>query len=142
MLANFKEVFLLIVKGNVPPLNAQLGVPIVKLYRTSFVTVMFWEVFITPEYKISEVFGLINETVPPDTGSSNSIVKVIPPHSGDKNLPFSFSINVLNVVKFKNVDVSLEQYFNAFKGLLIQQTWSESQINEYIVELAREIEDV
>lgn len=47
-----------------------------------------------------------------------------------------------STVEFKNVDVSLEQYFNAFKGLLIQQTWSESQINEYIVELAREIEDV
>ena len=47
-----------------------------------------------------------------------------------------------STVEFKNVDVSLEQYFNAFKGLLIQQTWSENQINEYIVELAREIEDV
>ena len=40
-------------------------------------------------------------------------------------------------VEFKNIDVSLEQYFNAFKGLLIQQTWSENQINEYIVELAK-----
>ena len=47
-----------------------------------------------------------------------------------------------SVVEFKNIDISLEQYFNAFKGLLIQQTWSENQINEYIVELAREIEDV
>ena len=47
-----------------------------------------------------------------------------------------------STVEFKNVDVSLEQYFNAFKGLLIQQTWSENQINEFIVELAREIEDV
>jgi hypothetical protein len=44
-------------------------------------------------------------------------------------------------VEFKNVDVSLEQYFNAFKGILIQQTWSESQINEYILELAEEIRD-
>ena len=47
-----------------------------------------------------------------------------------------------STVEFKNIDVSLEQYFNAFKGLLIQQTWSENQINEYIVELAKEIEDV
>ena len=47
-----------------------------------------------------------------------------------------------STVEFKNVDVSLEQYFNAFKGLLIQQTWSENQINEYIFELAKEIEDV
>ena len=47
-----------------------------------------------------------------------------------------------STVEFKNVDVSLEQYFNAFKGLLIQQTWSENQINEYIVEIARESEDV
>lgn len=44
-------------------------------------------------------------------------------------------------VEFKNVDVSLEQYFNAFKGMLIQQTWSENQINEFILELAREINE-
>lgn len=47
-----------------------------------------------------------------------------------------------SVVEFKNIDVSLEQYFNALKGMLIQQTWTENQINEYILELAREINDV
>jgi hypothetical protein len=47
-----------------------------------------------------------------------------------------------SVVEFKNIDISLEQYFNALKGMLIQQTWTENQINEYILELAREINDV
>jgi hypothetical protein len=46
-----------------------------------------------------------------------------------------------SVVEFKNIDVSLEQYFNALKGMLIQQTWTENQINEYILELARELTD-
>lgn len=46
-----------------------------------------------------------------------------------------------SVVEFKNIDISLEQYFNALKGMLIQQTWTESQINEYILELARELTD-
>lgn len=44
-----------------------------------------------------------------------------------------------SVVEFKNIDISLEQYFNALKGMLIQQTWTENQINEYILELAREL---
>lgn len=47
-----------------------------------------------------------------------------------------------SVVEFKNIDISLEQYFNALKGMLIQQTWTENQINEYILELARELNDV
>lgn len=44
-----------------------------------------------------------------------------------------------STVEFTNVDVSLEQYFSAFKGLLVQNSWSEQTINEYIVELAEEL---
>lgn len=42
-------------------------------------------------------------------------------------------------VEFTNSDVSLEQYFTALKALLIQETWSEKTIDNYIVELAEDI---
>ena len=42
-------------------------------------------------------------------------------------------------IEFKNSDVSLEQLFDAFKGLLVASTWSEQTINEFIIELAEEI---
>lgn len=41
--------------------------------------------------------------------------------------------------EFYNEDVSLEQLFTAFKSHLIALSWSEQQINEYILELAEEI---
>lgn len=42
-------------------------------------------------------------------------------------------------IEFKNSDVSLEQLFDAFKGLLVASTWSEQTINDYIIELAEEL---
>lgn len=42
-------------------------------------------------------------------------------------------------IEFKNSDVSLEQLFDAFKGLLVASTWSEQTINEFIIELAEEL---
>ena len=41
--------------------------------------------------------------------------------------------------EFKNSDVSLEQLFTAFKSHLIALSWSENQINDYILQLAEEI---
>lgn len=41
--------------------------------------------------------------------------------------------------EFYNEDVSLEQLFNAFKSHLIALSWSEQQINDFILELAEEI---
>ena len=44
-------------------------------------------------------------------------------------------------IEFKNSDVSLEQLFDAFKGLLVASTWSEQAINDYIIELANELNE-
>jgi hypothetical protein len=44
-----------------------------------------------------------------------------------------------NVTEFKNVDVSLEQWFDAFKSHLVAMTWNASAIDEYIVELAEQL---
>ena len=44
-------------------------------------------------------------------------------------------------IEFKNSDVSLEQLFDAFKGLLVASTWSEQTINEFIIELAEELKE-
>ena len=44
-------------------------------------------------------------------------------------------------IEFKNSDVSLEQLFDAFKGLLVQRTWSEQTINKFIIELAEELKE-
>lgn len=41
-------------------------------------------------------------------------------------------------IEFTNSDISLEQYFNAFKSILIFQGWSEKQINDFIYELSQE----
>lgn len=38
-------------------------------------------------------------------------------------------------------DVNLEEYFDAFKGLLITASWSEETINQFIIELAEELKD-
>lgn len=40
---------------------------------------------------------------------------------------------------FKNIDVSLEQLFTAFRGLLVANGWQEETINQFIVELADEL---
>ena len=44
-------------------------------------------------------------------------------------------------IEFKNSDVSLEQLFDAFKGLLVASSWSEQTINEFIIELAEELKE-
>ena len=38
-------------------------------------------------------------------------------------------------------DLSLEEYFEHFKGLLVQATFYENNINEFIIELANELKD-
>ena len=38
-------------------------------------------------------------------------------------------------------DVSVEEYFDAFKTLLIGATFSEKTINEFIIELAEELKE-
>jgi hypothetical protein len=43
--------------------------------------------------------------------------------------------------EFENSDVSLEQLFTAFKSHLIALSWSEQQINEFILELAEDIKN-
>lgn len=40
---------------------------------------------------------------------------------------------------FSNIDVELDQYFTAFRGMLVGVGWSESTVNEYIVELAEDL---
>jgi hypothetical protein len=41
-----------------------------------------------------------------------------------------------HITEFKNVDVSLEQLFDAFKGHLIAMTWHPMTIDRYIIEMA------
>lgn len=43
------------------------------------------------------------------------------------------------VTEFKNEDVSFEQLWNTFKGMLIILTWSEETINQEILNLAEEL---
>lgn len=47
----------------------------------------------------------------------------------------------MKTIEFKNSDVSLEQLFDAFKGLLVASTWSEQTINEFIIEWAGELKE-
>ena len=41
-------------------------------------------------------------------------------------------------VEFKNIDVSLEQLFSAFKGLLVASGWSESSIDDFLIEVLKD----
>ena len=41
----------------------------------------------------------------------------------------------------ENDDVLIDSYFDAFKGLLVASGWSETTINDYIIELAEEIKE-
>ena len=43
--------------------------------------------------------------------------------------------------EFDNIDVTLDQMFTAFRGLLVSQTWSEDVINNYILNLSEEINE-
>lgn len=47
----------------------------------------------------------------------------------------------INITDFKNIDVSLEQLFDAFKSHLIAMTWSEETINQFIIEWADELKE-
>ena len=38
-------------------------------------------------------------------------------------------------------DVNLEEYFDAFKGLLVTASWNEETINQFIIEWAEELKD-
>lgn len=49
--------------------------------------------------------------------------------------------NETTTVEFRNVDVSLEQIFDAFKGLLVAATWNEETINQFIIEWAEELKE-
>jgi hypothetical protein len=44
-----------------------------------------------------------------------------------------------HTTEFNNSDVSLDQLFTAFKSHLIALSWTEEQINNFILELAEEI---
>jgi hypothetical protein len=46
-----------------------------------------------------------------------------------------------HITEFKNVDVSLYQLFDAFKGHLIAMTWHPKTIDQYIIELADELRE-
>jgi len=46
-----------------------------------------------------------------------------------------------HITEFKNVDVSLEQLFDAFKGHLIAMTWNPMTIDQYIIELADNLKE-
>jgi hypothetical protein len=41
--------------------------------------------------------------------------------------------------EFKNIDVSLDQVYDALKGALVSLGWSEITINNFIIELAEEL---
>ena len=41
--------------------------------------------------------------------------------------------------EFKNIDTSLDQVFDALKGALVSLGWSETTINNFIIELAEEL---
>lgn len=41
----------------------------------------------------------------------------------------------------ENDDVSIDEYYDAFKGLLVASGWSEQTINEFIIELAEELKE-
>ena len=44
-----------------------------------------------------------------------------------------------HITEFKNIDVSLEQLFDAFKGHLVAMTWDQATIDEFIIELAEQL---
>jgi len=49
--------------------------------------------------------------------------------------------NETTTVEFRNVDVSLDQIFDTFKGLLVAATWNEETINQFIIEWAEELKE-
>jgi len=45
-------------------------------------------------------------------------------------------------VRYANMDVSLEQYFSALKGMLVTLEWREDMIDDFIIDLGRELEEL
>jgi hypothetical protein len=45
-------------------------------------------------------------------------------------------------VRYANMDVSLEQYFSALKGMLVTLGWREDIIDDFIIESGRELEEI
>jgi hypothetical protein len=43
--------------------------------------------------------------------------------------------------EFLNSDVDLEQFFDAFKGMLVANGWMPITIDQYIIELANELKE-
>jgi hypothetical protein len=43
--------------------------------------------------------------------------------------------------EFHNVDVSLDQLFDAFKGMLVASGWMPMTIDQHIIELANELKE-
>jgi hypothetical protein len=41
--------------------------------------------------------------------------------------------------EFKNIDTSLDQVYDSLKGALVSLGWSETTINNFIIELAEEL---
>jgi hypothetical protein len=52
-----------------------------------------------------------------------------------ENYGFTYTIET------KNEDIDIKEYFEIFKGLLIQATFSEKQFNNTIIEMAEEIKE-
>ena len=44
-------------------------------------------------------------------------------------------------IEFENIDVDLDQYFQAFKTLMIGATFSEEQFNQWIIEVGQILSD-
>jgi hypothetical protein len=44
-------------------------------------------------------------------------------------------------IEFENIDVDLDQYFQAFKTLMIGATFSEEQFNQWIIEEGQILSD-
>ncbi len=47
-----------------------------------------------------------------------------------------------HITEFKNIDVSLEQLFDAFKGHLVAMTWNQATIDEFIIEMAEQLKEL
>ena len=43
--------------------------------------------------------------------------------------------------EFHNIDVSLDQIFDAFKGMLVASGWMPITIDQHIIELANELKE-
>jgi hypothetical protein len=54
---------------------------------------------------------------------------------GDQNAKMTLTChNITTTVEFDNSDVGLEDYFHAFKTLLVGATFSEKQYEQFVIE--------